>query len=140
MAVQAHFYSENSGLPICLQDWSVSQVFGIDNGLLFTSLPYPPQPQFQQNHNCQNLDFNCNQGSSSSFSCNTAFPSIPLSQALNTQLEIQRHEIDRVLLSQVMAQDEASYFLSLYMMMAKFPFFLFFFFLGLYNIVVYRSY
>ncbi|KAF7829555.1 putative BOI-related E3 ubiquitin-protein ligase 2 [Senna tora] len=98
MAVQAHFYSENTGLPVYLQDWSGSQVFGIDNGLLFSSLPYPPQPQPQQH---QSLGFECNQmaSPSPSFSRNT-FPSIPFSQALNDQLEIQRHEIDRMLLSQ----------------------------------------
>ncbi|KAI9113161.1 hypothetical protein K1719_015686 [Acacia pycnantha] len=100
MAVHAQFYSENSGLPLRFPNWAgTSQVLGMDNGLLL-SLPHPSQPQFQQHQTYQNSGFDCNQGPSFSLACNNSFPSPSFSHALNAQLELQRHEIDRMLLSQ----------------------------------------
>ncbi|XP_054792680.1 probable BOI-related E3 ubiquitin-protein ligase 2 [Prosopis cineraria] len=99
MAVHAHFYSEGTGLPVRFPDWAgTGQVLGMDNGLLL-SLPQPSQPQFQQHQTYQNSGFGRNEGSSFSFTC-YSFPSTSLSHALNTQLELQRHELDRMLLSQ----------------------------------------
>ncbi|XP_028765446.1 uncharacterized protein LOC114723418 [Neltuma alba] len=99
MALQAQFYSENSGLPIRLPDWAgTSQVLGMDDGLLL-SLPHPSKPQCQQHQTYQSSGFDCNQGPPFSFVCNS-FPPTSFSDALSAQLELQRHEIDRMLLSQ----------------------------------------
>ncbi|KAJ7957892.1 E3 ubiquitin-protein ligase BOI [Quillaja saponaria] len=97
MAVQAQFYSENLGLlPMCLQDWEANPVYGIEDDPCFLSLPYHQQTQYQQQQSTQNLGFDCNQGASSSSTCNS-FPPMSLSQSLDGQLQNQRHEIDCII-------------------------------------------
>ncbi|KAL4284918.1 hypothetical protein GQ457_16G012990 [Hibiscus cannabinus] len=94
MAVQAHLYPENLGLPLpmCgLQDW------------IPIPGPAPPLPSFHADfccplpshldHNAQNLS----SASSSPLSICDSFLSMPLSQSLDAQLEVQRQELDCIL-------------------------------------------
>ncbi|KAL0016949.1 hypothetical protein SO802_004018 [Lithocarpus litseifolius] len=96
MAVQAQFYSENMGLPMCgLQD----PAFGVVDDLRF-SFQYPQQAttHFHLPQSTQKLALDYNEGVSfsSSSTCNSFHPMAFL-QSLDAQFELHRHEINCIL-------------------------------------------
>ncbi|KAK8483178.1 hypothetical protein V6N11_014250 [Hibiscus sabdariffa] len=88
MAVQAHLYPENLGLPLPmpgLQDWILS----FDADICFNLQGHPQQTlPFHLDQKAQNL--------ASSSTCDD-FLSTSLSQSLDAQLEVQRQELDCIL-------------------------------------------
>ncbi|KAK8696109.1 hypothetical protein V6N13_001248 [Hibiscus sabdariffa] len=98
MAVQAHLYPENLGLPLpmCglqLQDWMPIPAPPLPS--FHADFYYPPQQTLPSllDQNAQNLS----SASSLPSSIYDSFLSMPLSQSLDAQLEVQRQELDCIL-------------------------------------------
>lgn len=91
MAVQAHLYSGNPGLPT---------VCGFEDGVCFGGLQSHHQTRFPLYQGTQNLGFHCGHGVSPCSSCNN-FLRLAFSQAMDAQFELQRQELDCVLQVQV---------------------------------------
>uniref|UniRef100_A0A5B7CCP2 Putative SBP family protein n=1 Tax=Davidia involucrata TaxID=16924 RepID=A0A5B7CCP2_DAVIN len=97
MAVQAQLYPENLGLPMCgSQDWLMSSILGIDDGVHFNLQEQPQHTtQFHQHQSgFQSLGLN---NSNREASCSSTGDQFLAMESLAAELEKQRQEIDWVL-------------------------------------------
>ncbi|KAL5557841.1 hypothetical protein UlMin_034052 [Ulmus minor] len=98
MAVQAKFSSGNMGLSsICgLQDWPQNPLLLVENNI-GVGLPSSPQIPFHLRPRNQNLGFDCSNGISPCSSSPNVFSEVGFLQALDSQLESQKQELECIL-------------------------------------------